>query len=756
MTDTKGISKNTIAQQFSITDDASSLPKHLKSNIAYDVKNVSSSGSKLQLEIKLNGKWEKVSLALDSINNKNIKLNDGKLIINGDGSKITLIANTNKITSPLSTQDILKILNLFVQPKAQKETFIDKGFALKANQEISLLAKLNKNLKNTLIIPSLKANIQLPPNIANQINSNSHIFLNLQESNKQISAKVFLPKSTSPALELKLPIEKVTQWLKTTPVDLMIKNTNSANTQIKQNNNIAVVNVNISESIPKWQNAKLITQGNITQIKPISPPITLNLTKSIFTSLMNNSVKTDTDTNINKHTKESIHQNIVINESNKLTIQKPKDQTTANLAISKGDNFKAPLEKIVNSFKAALSLNVKQNETRQIKLEITSPISENKNKQVIETQTSKAINTTAKDLPTQTQKHQVHQATIKATPNLLEAQQQSNATIKKDIKQAASQTDVSSMKVELKPELEHHIDTKQTTGPKTTPSSTAHIKTENILNINSDPETPDLNKLVNHAFSRMINQKNVSADKIRTEILSSVQPNLLNKTEKENTFNNSLQDLALTLLTSHSVSENIQSNKDLANKQSLKLDQLLQLIFPGLKLKTANVIKETNTKSGFALLQELGQIQQTVQQSQQQLIQGQSVNNQTDNLSNSILQFLLPMQLPDTVKQTEIDLGHYKKNTKNGEGKDVWFIRLNFNFEALGQLQANAQLMDKNVDCTFSSLNQSLIDKAQPYIQMLKQRLIEHGLSVGKMAIEFSSERTTDKYKAHSIINIKV
>ena len=102
MTDTKGISKNTIARQFSITDDASSLPKHLKSNIAYDVKNVSSSGSKLQLEIKLNGKWEKVSLALDSINNKDIKLNDGKLIINGDGSKITLIANTNKITSPLS------------------------------------------------------------------------------------------------------------------------------------------------------------------------------------------------------------------------------------------------------------------------------------------------------------------------------------------------------------------------------------------------------------------------------------------------------------------------------------------------------------------------------------------------------------------------------------------------------------------------------------------------------------------------------
>lgn len=64
--------------------------------------------------------------------------------------------------------------------------------------------------------------------------------------------------------------------------------------------------------------------------------------------------------------------------------------------------------------------------------------------------------------------------------------------------------------------------------------------------------------------------------------------------------------------------------------------------------------------------------------------------------------------------------------------------------------------MDKNVDCIFSTLNQALIEKAQPYIHMLKQRLLEHGLSVGKMAIELASERTNDNYKTHSIINIKV
>ena len=114
------------------------------------------------------------------------------------------------------------------------------------------------------------------------------------------------------------------------------------------------------------------------------------------------------------------------------------------------------------------------------------------------------------------------------------------------------------------------------------------------------------------------------------------------------------------------------------------------------------------------------------------------------------------MQLPETVKQTEINLGQYKKNNEAGEQKDVWFIRLNFNFENLGQLEANAQLMDKSVKCTFKSRNKALIIKAEPYISSFKQRLIEQGLSVSKISIEHGGSNESDVYKAHSIINIKV
>ena len=90
MTDTKGISKNMMAQQFSITDDASPALKQLKSNTSYQVKNVTNSDSQLQLEIQIDGKWEKVAFALNAENkSKHIQINDGKLIINNDGTKIT-------------------------------------------------------------------------------------------------------------------------------------------------------------------------------------------------------------------------------------------------------------------------------------------------------------------------------------------------------------------------------------------------------------------------------------------------------------------------------------------------------------------------------------------------------------------------------------------------------------------------------------------------------------------------------------------
>jgi len=815
MTDTKGISNNPITQQFSITDGASPLAKNLKPDIAYHVKNVANTGSTLQLEIQINGKWEKISLALTSPH-KNIQLSDGTLVFNNDGSKVTLTSSTSQSSSALSASDIFKLLNLFVQPKSQKETFIDKGVTSKTRQEVSLVAQLSKSLKNTLSIPALKASIQLPPNITNQISFNTNILLNLQATNKEVIAKIFLPKSATPALELKVPNHKISQWLKAKPINLMIKSTSTTSTEVKQNNNITVVNANMPSKTSHWQDAKLISQGDSTKIQPISHSIGLNLTKSAFTSLLNkNSVNTDTVTIIKEQTKESIQQNISKNESNSLVTHK---LVPPNLTPSKSDSFSAPLDKIVNSFKAILSPSSKSNEAQQVKPSLASPVAGSTNKETLNAPANKDMDTISKGFSTQINKPQNTPITDKLVsqpikPELLPSEiskkespfinKQTNETttktesvinnkykghshytpkqfdnaasvklelipdssLKKESSAISKQTDVSAKKVQIEPQLNNkqinlnspkEVYTQQSATPKTPLISNSNIKSDNILNVKNDPQIPDLNKLVNQAFSKMINPTNISADKVRTEILSTIQPNLLNKNEQTNTFNNSLQNLTLSLFASQSINQQTADNINITSNQTPKLDQFLQLIFPGLKTKTNSIIKETHSNAGIALTQELGQIQQAVQQSQQQLIQSQAANTQTDNLSNTLLQFLLPMQLPEAVKQTEINLGHYKKSKDNGEQKDVWFIRLNFDFETLGKLQAHAQLMDKNVDCSFSSINLKLIDKAQPHIKILKQKLIDHGLTVGKMTIQQGQEISNDFHKAHSIINIKV
>lgn len=746
MTDTKSISKNTIAQQFSITDDSSPLLKHLKSDTLLNVKNVTSTGSLLQLEIQLNGKWEKVTLALDSANkNKEIQINDGKLIIHNDGLKITLIANNDTKTSALNTQDILKILHLFVQPKAQKETYIGNILTSKDNQEVSLLAQLNKNLKNTLSIPALKANIQLPSNITHQLNLNTHVLLNLQESNKEIIAKIYLPKSNAPAFELKVPIEKVIQWFKSTQVDLKIKSSNTANSQIKQNNNITTVSANISPKLSNWQNAKIINQGSNIKIESIFVPVDLNLTTSIYKSLLKqNSSNSMTDTILKIHSKNTEHN---------LAVLKGHEHIKTHSVVAKNENIETPFSKVVNSIKAAFTTNSEL--VNQIKTSVQHSNLRNKNIDSVTPNKEPNIETTNKSLTNQLKTNFLPNSSqsesIKVNPTMNEElrktqlnipPQQSNKQVNSNLSKPLRQTIESNKTQEL--------------DAKKFSLSTQNTKSDNVFTVKNDPQTPELNKLVNQAFSKMITPKNISTDKVRSEILSTVQPNLLNQTEQSNTFSNSIQELALSLLASHSINQKIEDNISSINKYTQKLDQLLQLIFPGLKTKTRNIIKEARTKAGSALIQELGQMQHTVKHSQQQLIQNHVTNTQADNLSNTILQFLLPMQLPETVKQTEINLGRYKKNKEDGELKDVWFIRLNFNFETLGQLQVNAQLMDKNVECTFLGTKQKLIEKAEPYINMLKQRLIEHGLSVGKMTIEQGRHHSNESYNEHSIINIKV
>ncbi|SFC22822.1 flagellar hook-length control protein FliK [Pseudoalteromonas denitrificans] len=773
MTDTTGISKTRVQQELLIAEDAPILQKHLKSNTQYSIRNASTDGANLQLEVQIKGQWKKLTIALeDNQNTKNLQISSGKLIIDESGLKITLLQNMGKPTTPLNRQDLLKVLNLLLQPKSAQEKLLLNTKETHFPQEVILLAKFNKTQQNTLNIPALKANIPVPENIAALISTKQNIKLSLQESQGTITARIFLPKSDTPALELKIPISKLTNWLNQIPADLKIKSASATNIEVKQNNNITKLSVNTTPKINNWQTAKLTTKENITKIEPITEPIQLNLSKRINANPQN---QNNTSVNITPQSNtEQTLKNNTTSTTNKTTTQinQNTDNSKAVTQINKKPIIlEHSISKLVNSLKAALvptksnstdgSINPNNEKALQINIAMTKEQTQSGVKNKIEpgaTNKSEQINpkapTDLSRLKGQLKKTVLNIETADNINKPVNFIGEKTSPLKNT--ELTKNNDLNTNKNILNQFVMEKIKKLIPNQNQADVNDLNKPKVENSLSIKQNSQTPDLNKLVNIAFSKMINPQNISAQKVRSETLSFIQPNLLTNTEKTGVIKNSIQELLISMLYAQTINHQTEQNNDISIKPQQKLDHLLQLLFPSLKAKLSNIIKETNSKPGQSLLQELGQIQQIFQQSQQQVAQGHSVNQQTDTSLNSLFQFLLPMQLPENVKQTEINLGHYKKQQKGYEDKDVWFIRLNFDLGDLGQLQAHAQLMDKNIDCTFLSSTSNLIHKAQPHISMLKQRLIEQGLSIGEISIEQGSKQDTDFIKQHSIINIKV
>jgi hypothetical protein len=115
------------------------------------------------------------------------------------------------------------------------------------------------------------------------------------------------------------------------------------------------------------------------------------------------------------------------------------------------------------------------------------------------------------------------------------------------------------------------------------------------------------------------------------------------------------------------------------------------------------------------------------------------------------------MKLPPEAAQTEITLGQYKKPSGDKlAGKNVWFVRLNFDYAQLGQLQITAELMDKALDCQLFASSQEVTAMAHPHLDNLRSKLAKHGLQVGDLTLKQGDASHQAFYKSHAIINIKV
>jgi len=259
----------------------------------------------------------------------------------------------------------------------------------------------------------------------------------------------------------------------------------------------------------------------------------------------------------------------------------------------------------------------------------------------------------------------------------------------------------------------------------------------------------DLNRLVNQAFNRMLSESNLHPTTIQREILSTIKPTQLTSDTLQSSFNRGVEQLSLSILAAPIINQNPTALS--INNQS-GLEALLQVLLPSFKTgnNTNKLLEQLQQPQVQALAGELTQIKNTLSQ-----VQTPVLSQQPD--TNSLVQFLLPMKLPPEAAQTEISLGQYKKpNNDKLADKNVWFVRLNFDYAELGKLQITAELMDKALDCQLLASTQAVSALAHPHLDNLRSKLAKQGLQVGELKLKRADDNHQAFYQSHAIINIKV
>lgn len=264
----------------------------------------------------------------------------------------------------------------------------------------------------------------------------------------------------------------------------------------------------------------------------------------------------------------------------------------------------------------------------------------------------------------------------------------------------------------------------------------------------TNSQNTELNKLVNQAFSRMISTQNMQPSTVQRELLSVLQPSQLSVPVQQSSFTQSIEQLAVTIMAAPTL---INAPSSLSFNNQTGIDALLKVLVPNFKSTDSNkLLEQLKQPASQALAAELSQLKTSLAP-----VQSAPVNQQAD--SNPLVQFLLPMKLPPEAGQTEVSLGQYKKPAKAEMAeKNVWFVRLNFDYAELGQLQITAEIMDKALDCQLLASSQEVTSLAHPHLEALRHKLTAHGLQVGEMNLSQGAPSHQAFYKSHAIINIKV
>ncbi|QTL34268.1 flagellar hook-length control protein FliK [Pseudoalteromonas viridis] len=268
------------------------------------------------------------------------------------------------------------------------------------------------------------------------------------------------------------------------------------------------------------------------------------------------------------------------------------------------------------------------------------------------------------------------------------------------------------------------------------------------------PQSADLMRLVHQAFSKMMDETRHSPEQVSHELFarlpalaSQIQPTLTN-----NSFAQALDKLIVTLLGTQLTAK----AQDLPPQTSLeqRVAALVETLQPGTKLSSpGQFIQAVTQQAQSRLMDDLALLQNNLANN----ASPQPLAQKFDSESQLLINLFMPLKLPQECRQSELQIGKYKKPAKASmPEKQVWFVRLNFDYAKLGQLSVQAELMDKAVDCEIVGDSASVCQLAQPHLDALRSKLAAHGLQVGEIELREDASQVKRFYDSHAIVSIQV
>lgn len=628
------------------TNELSQLPDEVLA-----AKNIQFSKDSITLDVFIDKHWQTLRLGTTSAPQNLQKIASANIQLSPDGKKLNIIPNSTTLTLSQPTQ-LQRLLN-YVSTGTEVESkpmdvqvvlsptpklVIDKlNASIAINKDVAQLLITEQPLKVIVSTNNKGAQLNIINSFADTVHSQPLSQTRLTKllaallPNAQLQATPKLAILTHPQKSgsFTTPINnKQVSELPSTTIKVNLENQADKLFIKTDTSNIKVM---LNNSFSKPFNELLLAQkNNAPEVAVSASNIKVNpllTTDSPIKSWLQNSLS-DLRTRINDAVKYF--------ESKPFTTQNKSEFTAANSSAALQKNTKVvPLDRvnITQSASVQISKNTSNILTEHFSrlpplVQLTQlmkgsvSVWQSPSNITTNTPTTNNItqNTVACSTPSDLKANQLNilnASTNSKTDTLIKT---TNETVTKNIISSAEPLSNTGSRSQMLQPIEAKLLTillklPDTTAPTDKMASNKQLLSNQITDITNKvtKETPDLTRLINQAFNRMVSSNNTHPATIQREILATLQPSHLTGDILQSSFTKGLEQVAVSILAAPIISQSV---TPISFNNQTGLDALLQVLIPTFKTGNtgAKMLEQLQQAQVQALASEIVQVKNTLTQ----------------------------------------------------------------------------------------------------------------------------------------------